>query len=123
MAFKKLPYKKAILFSRNGDLEVARNLVEEYSIEIYSVEDIEDEDYKKVRKNIGLTLEFRKFLSKNSIDVIIANSITEFAKLEDLYAFIHFCNFLKINVVFAKERIDSSKKQDLCEILRYAKSI
>lgn len=122
MAFKKLPYKKALVVDIKGNLEHVSDLTEEFSIDIYSVFEIEDEEYKKVHRNIGLILNLSEHLSENNVDVIFVNSISEFANFEQLYSFVHLFNFIKFNIVFAKERIDTGKKQNLFEVLKYVQS-
>ncbi|RDI37541.1 hypothetical protein [Falsibacillus pallidus] len=119
MAFKKLLYKKALVVDVNGNLEHVSSLTKEFSIDIYSVFGIEDEEYKEVRRNFELTLNLRERLSENNVDVIVVNSISEFDNFEQLYSFVHFFSFIKFNIVFAKERVDTGKKQSLFEVLRY----
>lgn len=122
MSFKKLPYKKALVVDVNGSLGHVSDLTEEFSIDIYSVFEIEDEEYKEVRRNIGLTLNFRELLSENDVDVIVVNSISDFSNFEQLFSLVHFFTFIKFNIVFANERIDTGKKQSLFEVLQYVQS-
>lgn len=122
MAFKKLPYKNALVMNVNGNLQDATNVIDNFGIEVFEIADINDEDFKKVQRNFGLTLELRKLLLEKNVDVIVVNSISDFTQFEQLFSFVHLFTFLKFNIIFAKERIDTGKKQKLFEVLKYVQT-
>ncbi|WNS75692.1 hypothetical protein RRV45_01180 [Bacillus sp. DTU_2020_1000418_1_SI_GHA_SEK_038] len=122
MAFKKLPYKNALVMNVNGNLQDVTNLIDNFAIGIFEIADVNDEDFKNVQRNFGLTLELRKFLIEKNVDVIVVNSISDFTQFEQLYSFVHLFTLLKFNIVFAKERIDTGKKQNLFEVLKYVQT-